>query len=140
MTMFNSKQTKQAFKSLFGFSEVQNRIALNTVKMIVGDMVTLYSEFKKNEGAGALFFVPADPSCSRYVTIADIKNDIILSEELMDKPLTDFLKKLENIVSKHDDEAKPIVVLVTAQSMSIHIVNPDEVSDNINDYLTDASS
>jgi len=58
----------------------------------------------------------------------------------MDKPLTEFLRKLENIVEKHDDDAKPIVVLVTGNSMSIHIVNPDEVSENINDYLTDASS
>lgn len=138
--MFNSKKTKEAFKSVFGFSEVQNRIALNTIKMIVGDMVTLYLEFKKTEGAGALFFVPSDPSSSRYVPIQDIKRDIILSEELMDNNLTGFLKKLENIVAKHDDDSKPIVVLVTGESMSIHIVNPDEVSDNINDYLTDASS
>jgi len=73
MTMFNSKKTKQAFKSIFGFSEIQNRIALNTIKMIVGDMVTLYTEFKTNEGAGALFFVPSQPEASRYVTVADIK-------------------------------------------------------------------
>jgi hypothetical protein len=47
---------------------------------------------------------------------------------------------LGNIVEKHEDEEKPIVVLVTESGMSIHIVNPDEVSDNITDYLTDAAS
>jgi type IV secretory pathway ATPase VirB11/archaellum biosynthesis ATPase len=74
------------------------------------------------------------------VTISDIQKDVILSEELMDKPLTEFLRKLANIVEKHEDEDKPIVVLVTETGMSIHIVNPDEVSDNITDYLTDATS
>jgi len=138
--MFNSNKTKQAFKNVFGFSEIQNRIALSTVKMIVSDIVTLYSEFKNNEGSGALFFIPSNPKCSRYVTLSDIRKDVILSEELMDKHLTEFLRKLANIVEKNENEEKPIVVLVTDTGMSIHIVNPDEVSDNITDYLTDAPS
>ncbi len=86
MKNFREKAVKLAEK-LFGPSEIQNRVALSAIKLIVGDVVTLFEEFQKTEGAGALFFNPTQPSFSRYMTVSLIITDIILAVEIMDKNL-----------------------------------------------------
>lgn len=124
---------------LFSKNEVQNKIAINTVKMIVGDIITLYSEFRKAEGLGALFFNPSNPENSSYMTIADIRTDIVLAEEIMNDELKDFLNKLLKIIDREQDSGKSVVVLVTPESMSIHLIDLNTVEENIQE-LSDAFS
>jgi hypothetical protein len=126
-------------KKIFSKSELQNQIAVNVVKMIVGDIVTLYEEFRQAEGLGALFFNPVAPENSSYMTIKDIKTDIILAEEIMDDDLKEFLKKLLNIVDKEQDNKQAIVVLVNNQTMSIHLIDLNSVETQIKE-LVDAFS
>lgn len=126
-------------KKIFSKSEVQNQIAVNVVKMIVGDIVTLYEEFRSAEGLGALFFNPVSPENSSYMTVKDIKNDIILAEEIMDEDLKDFLKKLLNIVDKEQNNKQAIVVLINNQTMSIHLIDLNSVDTQIKE-LVDAFS
>ena len=124
---------------IFSKSELQNKIAVSTVKLIIGDIVTLYSEFRKAEGAGALFFNPLAPENSTYMPISDIRNDIILAEEIMDNELKGFLEKLLNIVDKKQDDNEAIVVMINNHTMSIHLVDLNSVEDQINE-LVDAFS
>ncbi len=131
--MTKNRSVDDMAKKLFSKSEVQNRIAVNTVKMIIGDIVTLYQEFKKNEGTGALFFNPASPNNSCYMSIKDIKNDIILAEEVMDNDLKVFLEKLLNVVIKEENGDKAVVVLLDSATMSIHLVDLNTAEETINE-------
>lgn len=137
--MSKKDSSQELAKKLFSKSEVQNKIAVNTVKLIIGDIVTLYDEFRKAEGLGALFFNPVCPENSNYMTIQDIKTDIVLAEEIMNDDLKDFLKKLLNVIDKEQDSKKSIVVLVTSKSMSVHVVDLNTVEDQIKE-LADAFS
>ncbi|MBM4229121.1 MAG: hypothetical protein FJ184_00060 [Gammaproteobacteria bacterium] len=137
--MPKSNTANNLAKKIFSKSEVQNQIAVNVVKMIVGDIVTLYEEFRSAEGLGALFFNPIAPENSSYMTIKDIKNDIILAEEIMDEDLKDFLKKLLNIVDKEQDNKQAIVILINNQTMSIHLIDLNSVDTQIKE-LVDALS
>lgn len=127
-------------KKLFGKSEVQNRIALSTVKMIIGDIVTLYDEFKKAEGKGALFFNPSNPDYSQYMSVTDIQTDIALAEEIMDEDLAAFLRKLLSVVDKEGDNNKPIVVMVDQKGMSVHLIDLDAADELLNKTSDAASS
>lgn len=138
MSSFKNTATELA-KKIFGRSEVQNRIALNTVKMIIGDITTLYEEFKKAEGNGALFFNPSKPDCSQYMTIRDIQTDIALAEEIMDAGLAGFLQKLITVVEKESDSGKPIVVMVDQRGMSIHLIDLEAAEELLN-KTSDAAS
>lgn len=138
MSRFKNTATELA-KKIFGRSEVQNRIALNTVKMIIGDITTLYEEFKKAEGNGALFFNPSKPDCSQYMTIRDIQTDIALAEEIMDSALAGFLQKLITVVEKESDSGKPIVVMVDQRGMSIHLIDLEAAEELLN-KTSDAAS
>lgn len=124
---------------IFSKSELQNKIALSTVKLIVGDIITLYSEFRKAEGPGALFFNPMLPENSTYMSVKEIKNDIILAEEIMDNDLKAFLEKLLNIVNKKEDNDEAIVVMINNQTMSIHLIDLNSVEEQLNE-LVDAFS
>lgn len=137
MTLNHGSQ--ELASKIFSKSELQNKIAINTVKLIIGDIVTLYNEFRKAEGAGALFFNPMAPENSTYMPVKDIKNDIILAEEIMDNDLKSFLEKLLNIVDKKQDDNEAIVVMINNRSMSIHLVDLNTVEDQINE-LVDAFS
>ena len=53
MTKSTGNEALQLAKKLFGKSEAQNRMSLSTVKMILGDIDTLYKEFRTAEGLGA---------------------------------------------------------------------------------------
>jgi len=137
--MPKSNAAGELAKKIFSKSELQNQIAVNVVKMIVGDIVTLYEEFRQAEGLGALFFNPVAPENSSYMTIKDIKTDIILAEEIMDDDLKEFLKKLLNIVDKEQDNKQAIVVLINNQTMSIHLIDLNSVETQIKE-LVDAFS
>jgi hypothetical protein len=131
--MANENTLKKLARSIFGKSEVQNRIALSAVKMIVGDIVTLYEEFKKTEGLGALFFNPTNPEFSHYMTLQDIHTDIALAEEIMDDCLRDFLNKLVNVVNKEADSKKPVVVMADESSMSVHVLDLNTAEERLDE-------
>jgi hypothetical protein len=137
--MFKDTSAKELASKLFSKSEVQNKIAINAVKLIIGDIVTLYGEFRKAEGLGALFFNPSEPNKSTYLTIDDIKKDIILAEEIMDDDLKDFLNKLLNVIDREQEQGTCVVVMVTIKSMSVHVVDLNTVEEHIEE-LADAFS
>lgn len=139
MPDFNKKARRLA-NSLFSKSEVQNRISLNAVKMIIGDVVTLYTEFRKADGIGALFFNPQRPDDSQYLTLSDIHKDIALAEELMNEELSDFLKKLVNLIQAESENESPIVVMIDQSGMSVHVVDLNLAEEMITQRMNDAIS
>jgi hypothetical protein len=139
MPEFNQK-AKRLANSLFSKSEVQNRISLNAVKMIIGDVVTLYTEFRKADGIGALFFNPQRPDDSQYLTLSDIHKDIALAEELMNEELCDFLKKLVNLIQSESENESPIVVMIDHSGMSVHVIDLNLAEEMITQRMNDAIS
>lgn len=138
--MTKSKELDQLAKNLFGKSEVKNRIGLNTAKMITGDIVTLYQEFRKASGAGALCFNPAKPDQSIYMTVSDLKTDMALAEEMCDSETAAFLNKTIDLVQKiADDEDKALVLLTSKHGISAHVVDLDKANSRL-DGIADAAS
>jgi hypothetical protein len=133
--MTSKNTVERLAKAIFGKNEVQNRIALSAVKMIIGDMATLYAEFRKTEGLGGLFFNPANPECSHYMTLKDIHTDVILAEEIMDDFLKDFLNKLINVINKEAESEQPIIVMVDDESMSVHVLDLNSAEERINEVV-----
>lgn len=138
MTDFG-KKIKALSASLFGKGEVQSRMAKNTLKMILGDMVTLHDEFKKYKGTGALFFTPENPLKSSYVTINDLVNDKAVAEEMCDEGTGKFLEKLINILEKNKEAEHPVVVLCSEIGLSVHVLDLNETDEKI-DKVADAAS
>lgn len=134
-----SEHTKALGQKLFGKSEVQDKISKNALKIILGDIVTLYSEFRTAKGLGALFFNTTAPSNSLYMTIKEIYNDIIVAEELIDSDTKQFLQSVLNIVEKNSDNTTPIVVMVDAKGLSVHLLDLDAINDNIEKHAQDIS-
>lgn len=134
-----SQKAKRLAQSLFSKSEVQNRISMNAVKMIIGDVVTLYTEFRNAEGLGALFFNPQRPDDSQFLTISDIHKDVALAEELMNNELSDFLKKLINLIQKEQENDSPIVVMIDQSGMSVHVIDLNLAEEMLAKRLEDAS-
>ena len=134
-----SDHTKALGQKLFGKSEVQDKISKNALKIILGDIVTLYSEFRTAKGLGALFFNTTEPSNSLYMTIKEIYNDIIVAEELIDSDTKQFLQSVLNIVEKNSDNTTPIVVMVGAKGLSVHLLDLDSVNDNIEKHVQNIS-
>jgi hypothetical protein len=134
-----SEHTKALGQKLFGKSEVQDKISKNALKIILGDIVTLYSEFRTAKGLGALFFNTTAPSNSLYMTIKEIYNDIIVAEELIDSETKQFLQSVLNIVEKNSDNTTPIVVMVDAKGLSVHLLDLDAINDNIEKHAQDIS-
>jgi hypothetical protein len=138
--MTNSKELDTLAKNLFGKSEVKNRIGLNAAKMIAGDIVTLYQEFKKASGAGALCFNPAKPDKSVYMSVADLKTDMALAEEMCDSETAAFLSKTIELVQKVGaKEDKALVLLASNQGISAHVIDLEEASSRL-DGIADAAS
>jgi hypothetical protein len=138
MTSMNNKIKKMS-ATLFGKSEAQRRMAKNTVKMIAGDVVTLYEEFYKYKGLGALFFNPVKPDQSSYMTVKDLSSDKAVAEEMCDEPTADFLNKLINLIGKNSEDNKPIVVMLSDKGMSVHVLDLNQIEDRINE-ISDAAS
>jgi hypothetical protein len=134
-----NKIASQLKNSLFAGDEFKKRMASNVVRMIVGDITTLYSEFKANEGAGALFFNPSNPTASQYLALTDIYKDRALAEEMLHDDLAKFLDKLANIVTKQSDSNLPVVVMVHPTGMSIHILDTDKVDEVLEEHVKDAN-
>jgi hypothetical protein len=137
--MSNLRRQLQNLKQvLFGKSEIKNRISANAVKMIIGDITTLYGEFRKAEGAGALFFNPSYSDQSQYLTIPEIRKDITLAEEMMNSKLCKFLADLINVIEKEQDSDKPVVVMVDNTGMSAHVIDLEKATMMIDKQVEDA--
>jgi len=136
----SNNQSKQLSKDLFGGSEVKTRIAKNAVQMIIGDIATLYKEFRSAQGLGALFFNTEAPLNSLYMTTKEIYNDIILAEELLDTDTKKFLQKILNLIEKNEDNELPIVVMLDHTGMSVHLLDLDLVKEHIEKQIEDASN
>jgi len=134
-----SDHTKALGQKLFGQSEVQDKISKNALKIILGDIVTLYSEFRTAKGLGALFFNTKAPSNSLYMTIQEIYNDIVVAEELIDSDTKQFLQSVLNIIEKNSDNTTPIVVMVDAKGLSVHLLDLDSINDNIEKHAQSIS-
>ena len=138
--MANSKELDKLAKNLFGKSEVKNRIGLNAAKMITGDIVTLYQEFRKASGAGALCFNPTKPDKSIYMTVSDLKVDMALAEEMCDSETAAFLAKAIELVHKVSaDEDKALVLLTSNYGISAHVVDLEQANSRL-DGIADAAS
>jgi len=133
--MSHSEAVQKLSNVLFGRDEVKNRIALSAVKMIIGDIVTLYNEFKTAEGAGALVFNPHSPEKSLYMPLREIQRDLILAEEAMDNNLKKFFEKVQSIVVKESGTEKPIVIMVTEDSMSVHVIDINQTEERLKEAL-----
>jgi hypothetical protein len=138
MTNFGNN-LKSFGQKLFGKSEVQNRISKSALKVIFGDVCTLYAEFKKAKGYGALFFNPFNPEKSTYLTLPEIRNDIALAEELCDEETAKFLKILSKVVDKEADSENSIVVLVDNKKLALFTMDLNEINKHI-DEIADAYS
>jgi hypothetical protein len=138
--MTKAQKVKQLTQALFGTSEVKNRIGLNAAKMIAGDIVTLYGEFKKASGSGILCFNPYKPDKSSYLKKADIRRDIALAEEMCDDDTAEFLRKTLNVIDKTDERTDAAaVMLLTDAGATLHIVDLNETEERLN-KIADASS
>lgn len=138
--MTKARNVKRLTETLFGASEVKTRIGLNAAKMIAGDIVTLYGEFKKASGNGILCFNPFKPDKSTYLTKQDIQRDIALAEEMCDEVTAEFLRKTSNVIEKTAErESAAAVMLLNDTGATLHIVDLNETEERLN-KLADASS
>ena len=139
MAMNKFREIGEQMKNLlFGKSEVKNRISSNTVKMILGDVTTLYAEFRKAKGLGALFFNPSNSEASQYLTINEIATDRALAEEAMNEPLADCLNRLINIIEKEQESDAPVVVMVDPLGLSVHVIDLEKANKLIEKFSEDA--
>jgi choline kinase len=119
------EKAKKLAASLFGVNEVKNRIAKNTMKLLVNDIATLNSQFADAKG--------------QYLTLKEIQNDISLAEEVYDVSTAEFLKKLMNMVQKEDVKKSPVVVMVNYTGLSAHRLDLESLDERI-DTLINAVS
>jgi hypothetical protein len=118
-------------KKFFGKSEVKNRISKATMKMIFGDMKTLYDEFRKYKGPGALVYNFGLPDNSYYMEVDDIKNDIAQAEESMDAGIADALKRVMKVVEKHEHDEHSIIVTVDENFLSCMVLDFNQIDEQL---------
>ena len=118
---------------LFGKGYASDKIAENTLKMIVGDMRAVYQEYVKIEGKGALFYNTINADFSTFMTLEDIRGDKQTATDHNDANLHDFLEKLEECVMKEEPFEKAIIVLLTADGMSLRLLDLDQATERISD-------
>ena len=133
------EKTKRLVAALFKGGEVKQRIAANTVKTILADMDSLYQEYKKYKGPGALFFNPANDKQNNYLTVDDIKNDLCKAEEYEDTSIKEFLSSVIRAVEKVDD-GNSVLVLVEPPRLTINILDISKVDEQVDALLKEANS
>jgi hypothetical protein len=139
--MFDLSNVDKLAKNLFGKSEVKNRIGLNAAKMITGDMVTLYGEFKQAKGVGILCFNPSKPDKSVYMTLDDLRVDLALAEEMCDTGTSSFLAEAIKIVQKYGEKKDTgVIVLVSDRCMSLHVLDLNDAEERLNNIVDAASN
>ena len=67
--------------------------------------------------------------------LRDIQRDLILAEEAMDDDLKRFFEKVQSIVVKESGTEKPIVIMVTEESMSVHVIDINQTEERLKEAL-----
>ena len=132
------KVASQLKQNLFAGGEAKRRMASNVVRMIIGDIITLYTEFKTHKGEGALFFNTSNAEASQYLSVEEIKTDMALAEEMMNKDLASFFQKLLMVIDKESDSKDPVVVMLDIHGMSIHVLDKNKIDEVLDDAVTNA--
>jgi mRNA deadenylase 3'-5' endonuclease subunit Ccr4 len=132
------KVASQLKQNLFAGGEAKRRMASNVVRMIIGDIITLYTEFKTHKGEGALFFNTSNAEASQYLSVEEIKTDMALAEEMMNKDLASFFQKLLTVIDKESDSKDPVVVMLDIHGMSIHVLDKNKIDEVLDDAVTNA--
>lgn len=132
------KVAAQLKQNLFAGGETKRRMASNVVRMIIGDIITLYTEFKIHKGDGALFFNTSNAEASQYLSIEEIKKDMALAEEMMNKDLATFFQKLLKVIEKESPSKDPVVVMLDVNGMSIHVLDKNKIDEVLEEAVTNA--
>lgn len=132
------KVAAQLKQNLFAGGEAKRRMASNVVRMIIGDIITLYAEFKTHKGDGALFFNTSNAEASQYLSIEEIKKDMALAEEMMNKDLASFFQKLLKVIEKESPSKDPVVVMLDVHGMSIHVLDKNKIDEVLEEAVTNA--
>ena len=132
------KVAEQLRQNLFAGGEAKRRMASNVVRMIIGDIITLYEEFRSHKGKGALFFNTSDSEKSQYLSVDEIKIDMALAEEMMNKELATFFEKLLKVIEKESESKDPVVVMLDIHGMSIHVLDKNKI-DEVLEEAVDAA-
>lgn len=122
-------------KKLFGESEVNSRIAAGILRTILADITRLYFENVNARGKGLLVFNPEDPEASSYLTVDDILNDIALSQEACNTKLEKMLRDTLALIDKEFDNKLPIIAMIQSDCINIHIIDPEETDERINELV-----
>lgn len=132
------KVAAQLKQNLFAGGEAKRRMASNVVRMIIGDIITLYTEFKTHKGDGALFFNTSNAEASQYLSVDEIKTDMALAEEMMNKDLANFFQKLLKVIEKESPSQDPVVVMLDVTGMSIHVLDTNKIDEVLEEAVTNA--
>lgn len=132
------KVAAQLKQNLFAGGEAKRRMASNVVRMIIGDIITLYTEFKTHKGDGALFFNTSNAEASQYLSVAEIKTDMALAEEMMNRDLANFFQKLLKVIEKESSSHDPVVVMLDVTGMSIHVLDKNKIDQVLEEAVTNA--
>lgn len=121
-------------KSLFSGSETENMIAAGVVRTIISDITRLYFENRKVQGNGILVFNPEEPSKSKFLTIKDLQQDLAVSEEMMHENASNMFKKIISFIEKESDSDLALVAMIHGTGVALHILDPKEVNERIDEY------
>jgi|TARA_Y100000004_G_scaffold197420_1_gene272107 hypothetical protein len=131
MTEFSKNAKKIA--SLFKGSEVERKLSAGILRTIVSDIITLYFENRKALGKGILVFNPQDPSNSSYVTAKELENDLSLAQESMNRDFEELFHRVLNVIDKEDENNLAMVALIEDNYVNIHLLDPDEANERIDE-------
>lgn len=133
------EKAKKLASSLFGVSEIKNRIAKNAMKLLINDIITMSTEFADAKGQGALFFNSSCPDNSNYLTLKEIQHDIVIAEEYMDNTTAEFLKKIINLIQKDNENKESVVVMVNNTGLSAHRIDLNSIDERIDSLINAVS-
>jgi len=130
--MFNlSKNASRLSRQLFKGTEVENKIAAGVLRTIISDITRLYFENRRAKGKGILVFNPEDPDKSRYVTLADIEDDIALAQEAMNENMVTMLKKMAKVVEKEAEADLALVAMIQGSEITVHLLDSESANERI---------
>ena len=131
-------EAKRLANDMFAKSEYESKMGLAAATMIVSDMLTLFAEFKKASGPGALFYNYEKPEESLYMTSQDVYNDMIKAEEYLDTSLKDVLSKLLGVIAKHENTDDAIICTLDGRSLSVNILDPTHAKEQLEEIRNEA--
>lgn len=131
MTEFSKGAQKIA--ALFKGNETERMLTASVMRTILADMIRLYFENRKAVGKGCLVFNPENPTASRYITVSDIECDLAIAQEAMDENIAEMFKQILRVIEKEDNEDIAIVAMVDDEGMHIHLLDPDDANERINE-------